>query len=229
MDEVKESRSDWVVSLRKRLFDLVCTILGLTVLWPLFLVAAVLIWLNDGGPVFFRQQRVARDGATFRIWKFRSMVPAAVDQGIALTASGDRRVTRVGAWLRRFKIDELPQLFNVLRGEMSLVGPRPEVPQYVDLDDPAWGAVLTMRPGITGFASLAHRHEEEKLAEGRDPEQQYRTVILPEKLTLNTLYAQTGSFWVDLKVIVFTVGSSLWPRYYDTHRLTWSLLGQEKP
>jgi len=189
----------------KRLFDLFWTILGLLVLWPLFLLVALLIKLDDGGPVFFRQERVGYKGRLFRIWKFRTMVVDAEKIGKPLTVGRDPRITRVGYWLRKFKLDELPQLFNVLAGEMSLVGPRPEVPKYVALYTPGQRRVLDLVPGITDPASIKYRDESEILARSPDPERTYVEEIMPEKIRLNLEYAERATVWSDFIVILCTL------------------------
>ncbi len=189
----------------KRLFDLCLTIPGLLVLWPAFLVIAVLIKLDDGGAVFFRQVRVGRGGRAFRVWKFRTMIARAEQCGGPLTVGDDPRVTRVGRWLRHSKLDELPQLFNVLAGQMSLVGPRPEVPHYVALYTPDQRRVLDLVPGITDPASIAYRDESALLAQAPDWERQYVEVIMPEKIRLNLAYAARATGWKDFLVVVVTL------------------------
>ena len=189
----------------KRLFDLCWTIPGLLVLWPAFLVIAVLIKLDDGGAVFFRQVRAGRYGRAFRVWKFRTMIARAEQCGGPLTVGEDPRITRVGRWLRHSKLDELPQLFNVLAGQMSLVGPRPEVPHYVALYTPDQRRVLELVPGITDPASIAYRDESALLAEAPDWERQYIEVIMPEKIRLNLAYAARANRWKDFLVVVVTL------------------------
>jgi lipopolysaccharide/colanic/teichoic acid biosynthesis glycosyltransferase len=189
----------------KRLFDLCWTIPGLLVLWPAFLVIAVLIKLDDGGAVFFRQLRVGRYGRTFRVWKFRTMIARAEQCGGPLTVGDDPRLTRVGRWLRHSKLDELPQLFNVLAGQMSLVGPRPEVPHYVALYTPDQRRVLDLVPGITDPASIVYRDESALLGQAPDWERQYVEVIMPEKIRLNLAYAARATQWKDFLVVVVTV------------------------
>jgi len=189
----------------KRGFDVVCAALGLVVLSPLFALLAALIKLGDGGPVFFRQQRMGYRGRPFRIWKFRTMVPDAERRGALLTADCDPRITGVGRWLRRTKMDELPQLLNVLAGEMSLVGPRPEVPRYVALYTPAQRGVIDIVPGITDPASLAYRDEGRLLASAPDPERAYVNRIMPDKIRLNLEYARRATLWTDVAVILNTV------------------------
>ncbi|HXI65181.1 MAG TPA: sugar transferase [Gemmatimonadales bacterium] len=189
----------------KRLFDLCWTIPGLLVLWPAFLVIAVLIKLDDGGAVFFRQLRVGRYGRAFRVWKFRTMIARAEQCGGPLTVGDDPRITRVGRWLRHFKLDELPQLLNVLAGQMSLVGPRPEVPHYVALYTPDQRRVLDLVPGITDPASIAYRDESALLAQAPDWERQYVEVIMPEKIRLNLAYAARATQLKDFLVVVVTL------------------------
>ena len=193
-----------------RLFDVTCAAVGLLVLTPVLAALAVLILWNDGRPVLFSQMRVGRRGKLFRIWKFRTMRPNG--KGGLITAAGDKRVTRTGAVLRRFKLDELPQLFNVLKGDMSLVGPRPEVPECVQLEAPIWQAVLQVRPGVTDLATLLYRDEETLLGMSSDPEAHYRETVLPAKLVLNLVYLRSKSFWSDLRLLFFTVQYSLVPR-----------------
>jgi lipopolysaccharide/colanic/teichoic acid biosynthesis glycosyltransferase len=182
-------------------------------LLPVMAVLAAAILLDDGWPVFFGQTRVGKRGKPFRIWKFRTM--RAGSRGNAITAAGDRRITRSGAVLRRLKLDELPQLFNVLKGDMSLVGPRPEVPEYVQLEAPIWQAVLQVRPGVTDLASLLYRDEEQLLGAAPDPNALYRETVLPAKLALNLGYLQSRSFWRDLKLILLSIRYSLFPKRFD--------------
>ncbi len=196
-----------------RIFDALCAAGGLILLAPLFALLALLILCDDGRPVFFSQERVGRNGKRFRIWKLRTM--RAGSRGVAITAAGDRRVTRTGRVLRKFKLDELPQLFNVLRGDMSLVGPRPEMPEYVQTGAPIWQAVLQVQPGITDLASLVYREEEEILGASSDPEATYRNQVLPAKLLLNLEYLRARSFRRDFKLILLSIGYSLFPRKID--------------
>jgi lipopolysaccharide/colanic/teichoic acid biosynthesis glycosyltransferase len=190
----------------KRIFDVAVAAAGLLLTLPLFLVLALAIVLESGRPVLYRGRRVGRDGRPFRICKFRSMVVAADRVGGAITTAGDSRVTRVGRFLRRTKLDELPQLLNVLSGDMSLVGPRPEHPDYVRLYSPDQRRVLTVRPGITGAASVRYRNEEQ-LLRGEDPEALYRSVIMPEKLRLELDYLDHRSFRADLGLMLATLAS----------------------
>jgi len=184
----------------KRLFDLAFSTFFLFTLFPLFLFIAILIKLDSPGPVFYRAVRVGKDGEPFRLYKFRSMAADAASKGPGITHQGDPRVTRVGNWLRRFKLDELPQLINVCKGEMSLVGPRPEDPRYVALYTPEQRAVLTVAPGVTSAASLRFRHEEQLLT-GANWEDTYLQVVLPEKLKIDLDYIQRRTFATDLLII----------------------------
>lgn len=190
--------------LARRLLDVVAAAAGLALLSPLFLAIAAAIKLDSPGPVFYRARRVGRYGQEFRLYKFRSMVADADRRGPGITAAGDRRVTRVGRFLRRTKLDELPQLINVLKGEMSLVGPRPEDPRYVALYTPEQRRVLEARPGITSAASLAFRHEEQLLS-GPDWEQVYRTQVMPAKLALDLDYLDRRTLASDLALIWRTI------------------------
>lgn len=191
--------------LLKRGFDVAAAGVGLVLLLPLFGLVALAIRIDSPGPVFFRQTRVGRHFRHFQIYKFRSMIAAAPQVGPLLTAGDDARITRVGRLLRWTKIDELPQLLNVLRGEMSLVGPRPEVPRYVERFREDYAEILTVRPGITDPASLAFRHESAQLGAAADPEDEYVTRILPEKLRLSRESIRRASLLRDVAVIVRTL------------------------
>ena len=189
----------------KRLFDLLVSLVALYALTLPLLVLALWIKLDSPGPVLFRQVRVGRWGNLFHIWKFRTMVADAPARGPAITAAGDPRITRAGRFLRATKLDELPQLVNVLLGEMSLVGPRPEVPQYVALYPPDLREqILAARPGITDPVSLAFSDEAARLAAAADPEREYREVILPAKLRAAADYAAQATLWTDLGVLART-------------------------
>jgi len=190
----------------KRVFDFVFSAIGLLILSPLFVVVAMCIKFTSRGSVFFRQPRVGRGGQRFLIVKFRSMLQMASKMPPGITVSNDKRITRVGKILRRYKIDELPQLCNVLLGDMSFVGPRPELPEYVETYSVDQKLVFCVRPGITDPASLVYRNEEEILSESQDPEEIYRTEILPDKLARNLTYIQNISFWNDLHIIFATLG-----------------------
>ncbi len=189
----------------KRAFDLFWTILGLAVLAPLFLVIALLIKVSDGGPVFFRQERVGRRGQPFRLWKFRTMVVNGETAGTQLTVGRDPRVTRIGRWLRKLKLDELPQLLNVLAGDMTLVGPRPEVPHYSAFYTLEQRRVLEFTPGVTDPASVKYRNESDMLAQAGNPEQAYVERILPDKIQISLSYATRATIWSDVVVILDTI------------------------
>ncbi len=199
----------------KRLFDVCASGLGLLLLSPLWLAIAIAIKLDSPGPVFFRQVRVGRHGAPFHIHKFRTMMNRAAGADAAtaqITVGADPRITRIGALLRRTKLDELAQLIDVFAGRMSLVGPRPEVPRYVALYPPALrDKVLSVRPGITDPASLAFRDESARLARAADPEREYVEVLLPAKLKLSARYVDEANFMGDLRLIAATL-RALWTR-----------------
>lgn len=189
----------------KRMFDLAIAGLGLLLLCPLLLLIALAIKLDSPGPVFYRQERIGRGGRPFRIHKFRTMRDGAA--GAQLTVGADARITRVGAVLRRSKLDELAQLIDVIEGTMSLVGPRPEVPRYVAMYPAALrDKVLSVRPGITDIASLEYRQESELLARAADPEREYVEVVMPAKLKLAAAYVDQASLATDLRLILRTLG-----------------------
>lgn len=188
----------------KRLFDILASGCGLLVLSPIFIIVAIWIKLDSPGPVFYRQTRVGRHNKDFRIFKFRSMRVGS-DKGSLVTIGGrDPRVTRSGYFIRKFKIDELPQLINVFTGDMSLVGPRPEVRHYVNYWTPEQMRVLDVRPGITDPASIRFRNENELLEKVQDPERYYIDVIMQEKIKLYLEYVEKSSFWYDIKLIFQT-------------------------
>lgn len=190
--------------LLKRAFDVVLSALGLLLLAPVLLLLGIWVKLDSPGPVFFRQERVGRCGQLFRIYKFRSMRPDSA--GPQITVGEDARITRSGRFLRAYKLDELPQLVNVLLGDMSMVGPRPEVPRYVALYPPDVRAeVLSVRPGITDLASVQYRSESALLGASSDPQSTYVHVILPAKLALCQRYVRERSFWLDLRIIAMTL------------------------
>lgn len=194
----------------KRVFDLLGATLGLLAFAPLFIVSAVLIKLEDRGPVFFRQERVGYKGRLFFIWKFRTMVRDAENHGSLLTVGRDPRITRFGGFLRNTKLDELPQLINVLFGDMTLVGPRPEVPRYVAMYTAEQRKVLDLMPGITDPASIKFCNESETLAHSQEPELMYVKEIMPEKIRLNILYAERATVWSDMWVIIKTIFNCTW-------------------
>jgi lipopolysaccharide/colanic/teichoic acid biosynthesis glycosyltransferase len=189
----------------KRAFDLTFALLGLVLTSPLSVAIAVAVKLGDRGPILFSQTRVGRYGRPFRMHKFRTMVPQAEQQGIPLTIGRDRRITRVGHWLRRTKLDELPQLWNVVKGEMSLVGPRPEVPRYVAFYTAEQRRVLEVRPGITDPASLEYFDEARVLSRVESPEAAYIRVVMPHKIALNLNYLRRRTTISDAKVVLATI------------------------
>ena len=197
-------------------------LVALIALAPLMALIAAAVLIGDGRPILYRQIRIGRNGRPFWILKFRSMGVRA-GAGPSITAAHDRRVTRVGACLRKLKLDELPQLINVLRGDMNLIGPRPEVPDYVETDNPLWRTVLASAPGITDLATLAFRNEEEILGAAADPDAYYRSSILPAKLRLNLRYQQSRTLLRDLKLLWLTARYSFFPRGYDRERILRSL------
>lgn len=196
----------------RRLFNVTAASLGLVVLSPVLALVAVAVKLDSPGPVLFRQQRVGRGGRPFDILKFRSMRVDAPALGGQLTVGADPRITRVGHVIRSWKLDELPQLINVVRGEMDLVGPRPEVPKYVALYDEQQREVLDVRPGITDPASVEFRSESELMADHPDPETLYVEVIMPRKLALNLAYLRTRTLASDVGVIFATLLAVVRPR-----------------
>jgi lipopolysaccharide/colanic/teichoic acid biosynthesis glycosyltransferase len=189
----------------KRAFDVCIASAGLLLLLPLFLFVACAVLLDDGAPVFFSQERIGRFGRPFRIWKFRSMRVETEARGPSITAAGDPRITRIGRILRRWKLDELPQLWNVIRGHMSFVGPRPEVPRYVSCYSEEQRAVLQLQPGITDLATLEFRDEESLLASVADPEAFYVAECVPRKIALNLEYARRANIVADALIIIRTV------------------------
>jgi lipopolysaccharide/colanic/teichoic acid biosynthesis glycosyltransferase len=195
----------------KRAMDLGLAIPVLVASAPIWLASAAAIWIGDRGPILFKQERIGLNGRPFCMWKFRSMVVRAEAHGGQLTFEGDTRITSVGRFLRRTKIDELPQLVNVLRGEMSIVGPRPEVPRYVALYSDSQRQILRFLPGITDPASIKYRAENAILARELGPEKFYREQILPDKIRMSVEYASHANFWTDFKVIGATVLAVLRP------------------
>jgi lipopolysaccharide/colanic/teichoic acid biosynthesis glycosyltransferase len=200
-----------------RCADIGGAVAALILFAPVFLAVSVLILLEDGRPVLFRQKRVGRSGKIFEVLKFRTMRGGGA--GPAITIAGDRRITRLGARLRKYKLDELPQFFCVLRGHMSLIGPRPEVPEYVEPEDHLWQQALKVRPGITNLAALAFRNEEEVLAPAEDADSFYRSAVLPEKLRLDIEYQRSRSVLRDFKLLWLTARYSFWPRGFDRDRI----------
>jgi lipopolysaccharide/colanic/teichoic acid biosynthesis glycosyltransferase len=191
----------------KRAFDFSVAAVALVLLSPLLLAVGLLVKLTSRGPVLFKQERIGKDFRPFVIYKFRTMVADAPRKGGVITFGEDLRITRLGRLLRRTKIDELPQLLNVLKGDMSFVGPRPEVRPYVELFRADYQAILTVRPGITDLASLRYRDEAALLAQAPDPEEEYTRRVLPDKIRLAKEYLARSSFFFDLTVILRTLGT----------------------
>ncbi len=188
----------------KRLFDVVASGCGLLVLSPLFIILAIWIKLDSDGPVFYRQVRVGKDNKDFKLYKFRSMRVGADKQGLITVGGRDPRVTRSGYFIRKYKLDEFPQLINVFIGDMSLVGPRPEVRKYVDMYTPEQMKVLSVRPGITSLASIRYRNENDILAAADDPDKCYIEKVMQDKLAIDLEYVDKHSFWYDVKLIFMT-------------------------
>lgn len=189
----------------KRLFDIIVSFFGLLIFSPLFIILAIWIQCDSKGGVFYKQTRVGRNNKDFQLLKFRSMRTNA-DKGSLITiGERDPRITKSGYFIRKYKLDELPQLINVLLGDMSLVGPRPEVRKYVDLYTPEQLRVLDIRPGITDKASIQYRNENELLAKAENPEKFYREVVMQDKLRINLEYVQEHSFFTDIKLILKTI------------------------
>lgn len=188
----------------KRLFDIIASGLGLIVLSPLFAVLAVWIKADSRGPVFYRQTRVGKDNKDFRLYKFRSMRPDSDKLGLITVGGHDPRVTRSGYYIRKYKLDEFPQLINVFIGDMSLVGPRPEVRKYVDMYTHEQMRVLSVRPGITSLASIRYRNENDILAAAEDPDRCYIEKVMPDKLAIDLEYVDRATLWNDIQLIFST-------------------------
>jgi lipopolysaccharide/colanic/teichoic acid biosynthesis glycosyltransferase len=203
----RQTRNSFYRKWGKRAFDFCASLVALILLSPVFLLIAILVKLSSAGPVLFRQKRVGRDAQIFRILKFRSIMIDDDQQGLEITAAGDERVTPIGKFLRKSELDTLPQLWNVFKGEMSLVGPRPELPSYVAQYTFEQLRVLSVWPGITDLASIHYRHEEKPLETSADSDEFYRNVILPHKLALNLEYVDQMSFALDLRLVLRTLCS----------------------
>ena len=188
----------------KRTFDLFFSCIGIILLSPIYFLIAILIKLDSKGDVLYKQERIGLNGIPFYVLKFRTMIPNAFSKGALTVGSRDPRVTRVGFYLRKYKLDEFPQLFNVLFGEMSFVGPRPEVKKYTDLYNENQRVVLSVKPGITDYASIKYRNENDMLAQSGDPEKLYIEEIMPEKLNLNLKYINDNNVFKDIKIIINT-------------------------
>jgi len=190
----------------KRAFDIFCSGIGLIVLSPPLFILAIAIKRDSPGPVFYRGERIGRNGKPFQMFKFRTMVINADQLGGPSTAADDPRLTKMSGLLKKYQLDEIPQLINVLKGDMSLVGPRPEVKMYTDMFTDEEKAILSVRPGMTDYASLWDFHEGEILKGSKDPEQAYMEKIRPEKLRLQLKYVREKSFLTDIKIIFMTIG-----------------------
>jgi lipopolysaccharide/colanic/teichoic acid biosynthesis glycosyltransferase len=189
----------------KRIFDIICSSLGLVLLSPMLIIVTILIKKGSQGPVFFKQIRVGENEKEFLILKFRTMVVDAEKLGKQITIGNDSRITKIGIFLRKYKLDELPQLINVFKGEMSLVGPRPEVPRYVNLYTEEQRKVLKIKPGITDLASLRYKDESELLGDKQDPEAFYINTVMPDKLSLNLEYMKKNNVIFDIYIIIKTI------------------------
>lgn len=189
----------------KRSFDILFSLIGLILLLPFFIIIALCIRLDSNGGIFYRQTRVGKDGKDFRLFKFRTMVSGSDKKGLITVGGRDSRITRIGYTLRKYKLDELPQLLNVLIGDMSLVGPRPEVRKYVDLYTEQQRMVLSVQPGITDYASIEYSNENELLGQSDDPETTYIQEIMPHKLQLNLKYIREKGMLTDLRIIFATL------------------------
>ena len=190
----------------KRLFDMFFSLVGLIVLFIPFLIIAILILIDSNGGVFYKQTRVGKDGVDFDLLKFRSMASGSDKSGLLTVGGRDSRITKIGYTLRKYKIDELPQLINVFVGDMSLVGPRPEVRKYVELYNSEQKTVLSVKPGITDYASIEYRNENDLLGKAENPEEVYITEIMPAKLKLNLKYIEEQGLGTDFKIILNTIG-----------------------
>ncbi len=189
----------------KRVFDITCSGLGIIILSPVLIIIAILIKKGSDGPVFFKQIRVGEKGKKFEILKYRTMVVDAEKLGRQITVGNDSRITKIGGFLRKYKLDELPQLFNVFKGDMSLVGPRPEVPRYVELYNEEQRKVLDVKPGITDLASIRYKDENDLLGTAEDPDDMYINTIMPDKLALNLEYIRKSNVFFDVYIIINTI------------------------
>lgn len=189
----------------KRLFDIFFSFIGIILFSPFFIIATVFIKIDSSGPILFTQERIGKDFRPFKIYKFRTMKHGVEQNGPKITIKGDNRVTRTGRLLREYKIDELPQLFNVLKGDMSFVGPRPEIREYVNLFKAAYVTLLSIRPGITDPASICYSNEESLLSYSDNWEEDYRKIVLPDKIKLSLQYVDNHNLITDMKLIIRTI------------------------
>jgi lipopolysaccharide/colanic/teichoic acid biosynthesis glycosyltransferase len=192
-----------------RVIELILAALGLITISPLLILCTALVWVSSSGDIFFRQERIGRGGLPFTLYKFRTMV--AVKNGLPITAANDKRITKIGRVLRKWKLDELPEIYNVLIGDMSFVGPRPEVPELIDFSNPLWKIILSVRPGITDTVTLRLRNEEAVLATVEDKETFYREVVQPYKINGYIEYLETKCLKNDMKIIFDTLKAILFP------------------
>jgi len=197
-------KSSFYLRFGKRLLDIIVSLISIILLLPIFAVIAILIKLDTKGPIFYIQQRVGRDFKKFGLYKFRTMVVNADKIGLLVTKDRDPRITRVGYYLRKWKLDELPQFFNVLKGDMSLVGPRPEVERYIDLFRDEYKVILSIKPGITDYATIHFRDEEDIIAQFEDVEKGYTEIVLPKKIELYKKYIEEISLMTDIKILFLT-------------------------
>lgn len=203
IDEILEKKKFQLVL--KRMFDFIVSLIGLICLLPVFFVIAILIKIDSKGPVFFKQVRVGKDIKEFKIFKFRTMIQDSEKKGMQITVGRDSRITKFGYVLRRTKIDELPQLINILIGDMSFVGPRPEVPKYIEMYTEQQQNILKIKPGITDLASIEYRDENTLLSDSNNPEETYIKEIMPRKIQLNVEYLRRFSIFYDIKIIIKTI------------------------
>ena len=202
----------------KRFFDLVISLIVLIIFGPLFLILGILIKKDSEGPIFYRQVRIGKDGKPFRIFKFRTMVDNAEKSGVTSTKDDDVRITRMGKFIRKYNLDELAQFINVLKGEMSIVGPRPEIPYYVNMFTEEEKIILSVKPGITDWACIWNPDEGKLLAGSDDPDRDYLEKIRPEKIRLQLKYVEEHSFWIDFKIMLMTLKVHLFAPIIETLR-----------
>ncbi len=191
----------------KRIFDFGVSLIGILLLMPLFLIISLLILIDSKGGILYKQTRVGLNKVDFKLFKFRTMYGGSDNSGLLTIGDHDKRITRMGFWLRKYKMDELPQLFNILKGDMSFVGPRPEVNKYVQLYDSAQQRVLSVKPGITDWASIQFVNESQLLASSKKPEIYYIETIIPYKIVQNLKYIDHNNLWIDVKIILLTIKS----------------------
>jgi len=202
----------------KRVFDFIISLIVLIIFGPLFLILGILIKKDSEGPVFYRQVRIGKDGKPFRIFKFRTMVNNADKSGVTSTKEDDVRITKMGRFIRKYNFDELAQFINVLKGEMSIVGPRPEIPYYVNMFTEEEKIILSVKPGITDWACIWNPDESKLLAGSNDPDRDYLEKIRPEKIRLQLKYVKEYSFWVDFKIMLLTLKVHLFEPIIETLR-----------